>query len=50
MMDLSDIHQGYDFGKNANGHTILINKDGHRQGGKNVEEVIERFLKVIHND
>lgn len=49
MMDLSDIHQEYDFTRKR-GFTERINKDGHRQGGKNVEEVIERFLKVIHND
>lgn len=47
MMDLSDIHQEYDFGHNENGNTIVINKDGHREGGKNVNEVIERFLEVI---
>ena len=49
LMDLSDIHQEPDFGHNVNGNVILINKDGHREGGKNVHEVIERFLETIHS-
>lgn len=48
-MDLSDIHQEHDFTRKR-GFTERINHDGHREGGKNVNEVIERFLKVIHND
>lgn len=47
LMDLSYQKQEKDFKTNANGNTILNNKDGHRQGGKNVHEIIEIFLKAI---
>lgn len=46
IMDLSDIHQEHDFTRKR-GFTERINHDGHREGGHNVNEVIERFLEVI---
>ena len=46
-LNVKDIHQDYDFKQTEKG-CYCINKDGHRQGGKNVAEIIEIFLKEIH--